>query len=109
MIGHLGPRRLPYTTADGAEGEIEVTIEGLGLKRVDLGDGIFVDEVRARVKISSDWLNKEMEAGGEDDLQTIFYLIRVADVYIQQVCHEHGVSVQTFKAGQAVADFATFG
>lgn len=108
MIGHLGPRRLAYTTADGAEGEIEVTIEGLGLNRVDLGDGVFIDRVRARVKIASEWLNKEMEADGDDDLQAIFYLIRITDIYIQQICGEYGASVETFKIGEAVADFGTF-
>ena len=108
MIGRLGPRRLAYTTADGAEGEIEVMIEGLGLNRVDLGDGIFIERVRARVTMASNWLNKEMEADGEDDLQNILSVMRIADIYIQQICHEYGASVETYKQGDLMSDFGTF-
>lgn len=104
----LGPRTLAWTDVEGRSGEIRLEITLVGWRAIDIGEGDQMKVYDAMIAVTSDLFDRTMKTSAEDDIQAIFNLMRASDIYLQQICEERHIKLNTLKIGELIADFGAF-
>ena len=105
MIPHLGPRIIKFRDEQGSVGSISIEIRPLPTLYVDLGGGEGLNSLRGEVLIASSVMSHRMELDGTDEIQLVYRLLWMADVWIQTSFR--GASFEIFKImpGDVKGDF----
>jgi hypothetical protein len=82
MISVLGPRKIKFRTAAGTHGDIEITLAPLPDQVLELNSQA-VTSVRGVAQIRSQLLNHDIDLQAQDEVQLIFRLLWMSDIYIQ--------------------------
>lgn len=107
MSKSLGPRTLLVKRDDKFQ-EVSVVVTYKGIQRVDLGDDVFVDQLVGEVFVSSEEFSKRMIAAGADELQVVFYLLRLADAYLTRICTDRGLRLFSSEHNPIEGEFGSF-
>lgn len=108
MFDELGPREIIYVDEAGNEGSVLIALRSRGKRRTDLGDGTFLDEVVGVVVIASKPITHEIELTGTDEVQLVFRLLWMADIYIQTRFRERGMDIYKNVRGDVNRAFGVY-
>ena len=108
MFDTLGPHTLFFVDPSGLEGEITVKIESGPAKSTDLGEGAFLEEVTGTAHIESSWIDQSLTLSGLNDLQLVFRLLWMADIYLQEAAKEQGYRLYKYLPGDVDREFGIY-
>ena len=107
MTGALGPHTLTCIAPDGTTGEIRMEIQPATDRSTNITGDVFVYK-EASIKITSPWFDRTIKLSADDDLQLIFRLLKVADIYIQKICTDNRYEVYKYSPGDVKGDFGVY-
>lgn len=108
MLNELGAREITYVDEAGNEGSVLISLESRGNRRTDLGGGEVLDEVVGAVSITSIPITNEIELTGSDEIQLVFRLLWMADIYVQTRFRERGMDIYKNVRGDVNRPFGIY-
>jgi len=106
----LGTRTIYFTDQDGLDKPITIRFELLGTQKIDLGQDNLIEEETGVAHIESDLFDRQFHAEGSDHLHVIYLLMRLCDIYLQNLAFEDGSKVQIscLERGDVLEPFDVF-
>lgn len=104
----MGPHTLHYLDGDGAERDIEITIDLLGDAPVVLSDGLVFPQRAGVANVASEFYNHSFRLEGNNDLQLIVRLLRIAGIDLLRIAREGDFEIFQFEELEVKDEYDLF-